>query len=133
MSVDPMQATSAGGERQTPEKTEHPAPPPLSSAPGNAPKEEIATAQSGAASPLIPEHEFKVQLDSATDDIMVYRVLDTKSGALVFQVPSAEVLSGIHQSQELLQQIASRGNAATADEVPATAVTGEGKNHGRKL
>jgi hypothetical protein len=132
MSVDPVQATSAGVERQTPEIKVHAAPPPLSAASGNAPKAETATTQSGAATLLIPEHEFKVQLDSATDNIMVYQVLDTKSGALVFQVPSAEVLSGIHQSQELLQQIASRGNAAT-DEATAASVKGEGKNHGSKL
>lgn len=133
MSVDPLQPNTAGVQHQAPDKKVHAASPPLSAASGGAPKEETATTQSAVNPPLIPEHEFKVQLDSSTDDIMVYQILDTKSGALVLQVPSAEVLSSIHQSQELLQRIASRGNASTSDEATAPVVKGEGKENGSKL
>jgi len=147
MSVDLVQADSAGvgqqlGQRaeqqvehQTPENKLHVAASSQSTASGNAPDAEIATTQSGAVPLLNVEHEVKVQLDSPADDIIVYQVLDTKSGALVLQVPSAEVLSGIHQTQELLQRIASRGKASTStsDEAPAPVVTGEEKNHGNKL
>jgi hypothetical protein len=94
---------------------------------------EIARTQNTPAPFLIPEHEVKVQVDTPADDILIYQVLDKQSGSLVLQVPSAEVLSGIHQSQELLQRIASRGRAATADPASAVVVNREGKNNGSKL
>ena len=59
--------------------------------------------------PLIPEYEVKVQLDMPEDSIIVYKVLEKESGAVVLQIPSAEQLRGIHQTQELLQRIAARG------------------------
>ena len=74
------------------------------------------------ASLLIPEHAVKVQLDTPEDDIILYQVLDKQSGALVLQGPSAEQLRGIHQTQELLQQIAARGKAPPSDAVPAPIV-----------
>ena len=130
MSVDPVQASTAGIERQAPEKKVHVAPPPPVAASGNISKTEIVPAQGASVPPLIPEHEVKVQLDSPTDDIIVYQVLDKQSGTLVLQVPSAEQLRGIHQSQELLQRIAARGKASTSDAASAPVVKGEGNNHG---
>jgi hypothetical protein len=47
-------------------------------------------------------------------------------------VPSAEQLRGMHQTWELLQQIAARGKAPS-DAVPAPVVKGEGKNNGNKF
>ena len=119
MNVDPVQASSAGIEHQTPEKKVHVAPPPPSAASGNTPKAEIARTENSPVPLLIPEHEVKVQPDTLANDIMIYQVLDKQSDALVLQVPSAEVLSGIHQTQELLQQIASRGKASTSDAASA--------------
>lgn len=116
MNVDPAQASSAGIERQTREIKVHIAPAQQSASSENVPKEENATTQSAPVPPLIPEHEVKVQLDTSADDAIVYQILDKQSGALVLQVPSAEQLRGIQQSQELLQRIAARGN-----------VKGEGK------
>jgi hypothetical protein len=127
MSVDPVHASSAGVERQTPEKKVHTAPPPPVAASGHAPKPEIATRQNVPAPPLIPEHEVKVQLDTSANDVIVYQVLDKQSGTLVLQVPSAAQIRGIQQSQELLQRIASRGKAATSDAASAAVVKGEGK------
>lgn len=131
MNVDPVQASSAGIEHQTPEKKVHVAPPPPSAASGNTPKAEIARTENSPVPLLIPEHEVKVQPDTLANDIMIYQVLDKQSGALVLQVPSAEVLSGIHQTQELLQRIASRGKVSTSD--AAAVVKGEEKNNGSKL
>src|SRR5258708_13370201 len=111
MNVGPVKTSSPGIERQTPEKTVHVAPPPLSAASGSVPKAEIARTQNSPAPLLIPEHEVKVQLDTPEDDIIVYQILDKQSGALVLQVPSAEQLRGIHQTQELLQQIAAKEKA----------------------
>ena len=133
MTVDPVQASLAGIERQTPEKKVHVASPPSSAASGNIPKTEIATTQSAFVPLIIPEHEVKVQLDTAEDGIVIYQVLDKQSGNLVLQVPSAEQLRGIHQTLELLQQIASRGNVSTSDAASTAVVKGEGNNHGSKL
>src|SRR6266436_7162808 len=129
MNVDPVKTTSLGIERQTPENKVHVAPPPLSAASGSAPKVEIARTQNNPVPLLIPEHEVKVQLDTPEDDIIVYQVLDKQSGNLVLQVPSAEQLRGIHQTQELLQQIASRGKISTSDGAPVPDVRGEGNNN----
>ena len=106
---------------------------PLVVSSGSAPKAEIARAQNSPVPLLIPEHEVKVQLDTPEDDIVVYQVLDKQSGALVLQVPSAEQLRGIHRTQELLQQIASRGKASPSNEASAPVVRGERKNNGNKL
>jgi hypothetical protein len=131
MNVGPVQVSSAGIGRQTPEKKLHAAPPPGSAGSGNGPKAEVAGTQNNPAPFLIPEHEVKVQWDTPADHIMVYQVLDKQSGALVLQVPSAEVLSGMHQTQELLQRIASRGKAPVLASAPV--VKEEEKNNGNKL
>jgi hypothetical protein len=90
MNVDPVRASSAEIERQTPEKKVQVAPPPPSAASGNTPKTEIAKRQNAPVPLLIPEHEVKVQLDTPEDDIIVYQVLDKQSGALVQTVPSSQ-------------------------------------------
>lgn len=133
MNVDPVKTSSPGIERLAPENKVHVAPPPLSAASGSVPKAEIDRTQSSPVPLLIPEHEVKVQLDTPEDDIMVYQVLDKQSGALVLQMPSAERLRGIHQTQELLQQIAARGKAQPSDAAPAPVVKEERKNNGNKL
>jgi hypothetical protein len=127
MNLGPVQSSSPGIERQTPEKKVPGAPSTSSAVSGNGPKLKIVRTQNSPEPLLVPEHEVKVQWDSPADHIMVYKVLDKQSGALVLQVPSAEVLSGMHQTQELLQQIASRGKASAAT------VKEEEKNHGSKL
>ena len=133
MNVDPVPTSAAGIERQTPERKLQAVPLPKSAVLGNAPNPEIAGTQNSPLSSLFPEHEVKVQLDTQGDDIVVYRVLDKQSGDLVLQVPSAEQLRGIHQSQELLQRIASRGKISTSAVAAAPVVKGEGTNHGSKL
>jgi hypothetical protein len=133
MNVDPVPTGRAGIERQTPEEKPHASSAPRGADSASGPKTEIAVPQNSPVPFLIPEHEVKVQLDTSEDDIVIYQVLNKQSGALVLQVPSAEQLRGIHQSQELLQRIAARGKASisAATSVPA-AIAEEGKN-GRKL
>jgi hypothetical protein len=111
MNVDPVQANVAGIERQTPENKVPVAPSPLGAASGNAPKTEITGAQYTPAPPVIPEHEVKLQLDTSSD-MVVYQLLDKQSGALVLQVPSAQQIRNIQQTQELLQRIAARGKVS---------------------
>jgi len=133
MNLDPVPTIATAVERQTPERKQHALPTARSAVSEDRPKAEIARIQNTPAPFLIPEHEVKVQVDTPADDILVYQILDKQSGSLVLQVPSAEVLSGIHQSQELLQRIAARGKATASDVASAPAVKGEENNHGSKL
>lgn len=50
-----------------------------------------------------------MHLDTQASAIVVYQVFNKESGSLVMQIPSVAQLRGIHQSQELLHQIALRG------------------------
>jgi len=127
MSIDPVHASPAGVERQTPERKAQAAPTPRRAVSENVPKVEIAKIQNSPAPSLFPEHEVKVQLDTSANDVIVYQVLDKQSGNLVLQVPSAAQIRGIQQAQELLQQIAARGVGATSDAASAAMVKGEGK------
>jgi hypothetical protein len=114
MNVNPMPTSLAGIQRQTPEKKQYAVPRPRTAISANVPKAEISRIQNSPAPSVFPEHEVKVQLDTPTDGVVVYRVLDKQSGDLVLQVPSAEQLNTMHQSQELLQRIASRGRVPTS-------------------
>lgn len=114
MNVDPVPTSLAGIERQTSERRQHTVPSPRTATSENVPKAEISRIQNSPAPSVFPEHEVKVQLDTPTDGVVVYRVLDKQSGDLVLQVPSAEQLNSMHQSQELLQRIASRGRVPTS-------------------
>jgi predicted PhzF superfamily epimerase YddE/YHI9 len=133
MSIDPVQGSKPGIELKTPEKKVHAAPVPPSAASGNTPKAEIVKPQIAPLQPIVPEHEVELQLDTSAGDVIVYRVLDKQSGSLVLQVPSAEQLRGIEQTQELLQQIGARGNVSTSGQAAAPVVKGEGSNHGGEL
>jgi len=111
MNVDPVQASAAGIERQTPEK-KVPVTPSSQGAPsGDVPKTEITETQYTPAPSVIPEHEVKLQLDTSSD-MVVYQILDKQSGALVLQVPSAQQIRNIQQTQELLQRIAARSETS---------------------
>ena len=76
---------------------------------GTIPKTASAATQDTAAPSTFPEHETKLTLDTPQDNIIVYQVFNKQSGSLVLQVPSVAQLRGIHQSQELLHEVASRG------------------------
>src|SRR5882724_1895687 len=108
MSVNPVHARTAGIERPTPEKKQHAVPNPRSAdsgnkSSGNNSRVEIAKPGNIPAPLAIPEHEVKVILDTPENNTLVYQVLDKKSGDVVLQVPSAEQLRGVHETQELLQ------------------------------
>src|ERR1700704_2123220 len=133
MRVDPLYASTAGIERSTPEKKQHAVPSPRSADPGNNSKIEIAKPRNISAPLAIPEHEVKVIIDTPGNDTLVYQVLDKQSGDVVLQVPSAEKLRGIHESQELLQQITARAAAPTSGEVSAPDAKVERTKNGSKL
>jgi hypothetical protein len=135
MSVDPVHASTAGIERPTLEKKQHPVPTPRgadlgSKSLGTNSKAEVAKPKNVPAPLLIPEHEVKVILDAPLHNTLVYQVLDKQSRDVVLQLPSAEHLRGIHESQELLQRIAARGRVPSSDDATATAVKGEENKNG---
>jgi hypothetical protein len=111
MEIGALQAISLGIERPATEQQGHSLTP---VALGTGPKGEGVKKQSGPIPPLIPEHEVEVQWDKPTDQILIYRIVDKGSGALVLQVPSVEVLSSMHQTREILQKAVSRKAAAVA-------------------
>jgi len=133
MNVDPVHASSTGNERPTPEKKLQSVPTPRTANSGNNSRAEIAKPRNIPAPLTIPEHEVKVILDTPDNNTMVYQVLDKESGALVLQVPSAEQLRAMHQTQELLQQVAARGKAAISDAPSVPVAKEEGSNNGNKL
>ena len=121
MNVDPVHTSTAEIERPTPDKKLHAVLAARTADSGNNLKAEIAKPKNIPAPLAIPEHEVKVVLDTPGNNIMVYQVLDKESGSLVLQVPSAEQLRALHQTQELLQQVIVRARAAISD-APSTAV-----------
>jgi hypothetical protein len=132
MNVDLVHNSSAGIERLTPDKK----PPAAQLARNNEAvihaKAEISSPKNIAAPLSIPVHEVKVILDTSDNNTLVYQVLDKDSGDVVLQVPTADQLRGIHESQELLQRIAARGKAG-ASEPAASSGKVEGNGNGNQL
>ena len=138
MRVDPVYASTARIERPTPEKKQHAVPNARNAdlgnkSSGNNSKVEIARPGNISVPLAIPEHEVKVIIDTPGNDTLVYQVLDKQSGDVVLQVPSAEKLRGIHESQELLQRIAARAAAPTSGEVSGPVAKVERTTNGNKL
>jgi len=113
MSVDPVQGSSSVIEQPVPDRKQHAASPPKNTDSDATVKVEIS--QEGATPPplAIPEHEVKVVLDTRYNNTLVYQILDKQSGDVVLQLPPAEQLRGLQESQELLQRIAARGRSAS--------------------
>jgi hypothetical protein len=133
MSVDPVQSNSARIENQAPAKKAHAVPPSPIAVVDNGPKTDSVTTKSTESSAvplLIPEHEVKVVVDTPPDGILIYQFLDKQSGNLVLQVPSEGQVRGIHQTQELLQQIANRGKTSIQEAASTAVVTGKGNSNG---
>jgi uncharacterized FlaG/YvyC family protein len=138
MTVDPVHSSTTAIERPTPEKKQHAVPTPRSVDSGNQSsgsnsKAEIVRPRNIPAPLAIPEHEVKVILDTPENNTLVYQVLDKQSGDVVLQVPSAEQLRGVHETQELLQRISARGNTATSEGPASPVARREGTNDGSKL
>jgi hypothetical protein len=138
MSVNPVHASTAEIERPSPERKPHAGPNPRNADSANKSlgtnnKVEIVKPRNIPAPLAIPEHEVKVILDTPRNNTLVYQVLDKQSGDVVLQVPSAEQLRGIHESQELLQRIAARARVSIADDTAAPAVKSKGSKNGNQL
>ena len=138
MSVDPVKPAPAAIERPTPAKKQHNTPAlhvadAVNHSAGNSSKVEISKPKNIPAPLAIPEHEVKVVLNVPDNSTLVYQVLNKESGDVILQVPSAEQLRGIHDSQELLQRIAARGKDAVSGEASTPAANAGGNDNGNKL
>jgi hypothetical protein len=138
MSVDPVHNSSPGIERTTPEQKPHTTPAlrthePVNESAGTSAKVEISRPNNIPAPLAIPEHEVKVVLDTPDNNTLVYQVLNKQSGEVILQVPSADQLRGIHDSQELLQRIAARSTEPASVENSLPPVKTGGNDHGNKL
>jgi hypothetical protein len=69
---------------------------------GDAPKQELRSPQSTPATSEIPSDEVQVQRDSATEEIVIKYV--DRSGNVILQVPSSEVLDVARVIDQNLQQ-----------------------------
>lgn len=69
---------------------------------------------------MVPEDEVKVQWDNPmADNIEIYQFLNQRSGNLILQLPSEQVLSVVHGIQEQFQEDAARTEAAHQDQPEA--------------
>jgi hypothetical protein len=117
MSVGPVQPPGSTIDRNPGEKLRAAPPRPVSE---NRPAPETAKLKSGPPVPSIPEDEVEVQWDNQIKDEMIYQFRDGRSGALVLQVPSEEVLNVAHGiDEEFLKESAPK-------QVSAPPARGEG-------
>ena len=120
MSVGPVQHSPNVVDAQESANQVRPAQPRGSSS-GNQPVREVAKPQSFSPVPPIVEDEVKLQWDSS-DGVRIYQFVDQKSGVLILQIPSEEVLKvgrGIQESlQESLQRQALQDGLAQRQSAP---------------
>jgi hypothetical protein len=135
MSIHPVQGTGPANETQFADANVRPWPP-RSSAPAAAgssqlnsevaPKQELRNPQNESASREMPQDVVQVQRDGGTNGEIVIRYLD-RSGDVILQVPSAQVLAMTRTIDENFQQEAKARSAA----VGTTQAGSEGgKTHG---
>ena len=93
--------------------------------PGTSPKQEPRIPQNAAASLEMPQDEVQVQRDGGTNGEIVIRYVD-RSGDVILQVPSSQVLGMTRAIDEDFQQAArARENAGATQ-----AGSERGKTHG---
>jgi hypothetical protein len=115
MSIDPVQFVPVQPvELAFPDKTKaQSAPPSPGSTAGSVPNEETPDFPPAAEPDFVPSEEVKVQRDYPTGQ-QVYQFIDRRSGILVLQIPSEQMLNFIHEVQQEWQQLTSKpanGNA----------------------
>ncbi|MFZ1158399.1 MAG: hypothetical protein WAO10_11495 [Candidatus Sulfotelmatobacter sp.] len=93
---------------------------------GTLPKQKELGVKNLSSPAQLPQDEVQVQRDSQIKDEVIIKYLNTATGDLILQVPSAEVLSvdrGIYQ--EFQQQAKVRENAGTAPVADRPSTEGE--------
>lgn len=76
---------------------------------GNHPTVDRAEIRNGQSTPAVSHEVVKVHSDTTTGTpILVYEFLDSNSGAVVFQIPSDQMLSLVQDIRQRLQRMAAR-------------------------
>jgi len=106
MNIGPTQTVAVAEDRSSEKPRKHaPRPPSL----GNSPKVEPVTLPNREASSAIPHEVVKVHSDTSTGSpIQVYEFVDARSGSVVFQIPSDQMLNLVQDIRQRLQQMAAR-------------------------
>ncbi len=108
MSINPVQVVPTGVQhvgptpklRQTPSSTNSRDPV----------KMEAARTKDAPTAAPFPETEVKVHPDNSTGvQVLVYQFLNTKSGSVVYQIPSEQLLGLMKTIQQQLQRLGSKG------------------------
>ena len=107
MNIGPTQIVPVGAESRSFELTPKPArgTPSL----GDQPKVERSEIRNGEPAPAVSHEVVKVHSDTSTGSpILVYEFVDSRSGALVFQIPSAQMLNLVQDIRQRLQRMAAK-------------------------
>ncbi len=67
------------------------------------PSREESAQKNTAPVPSVPQDEVRVQQDTPADYIMIYQFVNQQSGSLILQMPDEQVLSIVHEIQQMLQ------------------------------
>ena len=110
MNIGPTQIVPVGAESQTSEDTQQPVRPTPSL--GDHPKAEPVESQNSEPVASVGDEVVQVHSDTSTGSaILVYEFVDSKSGSLVFQIPSAQMLNLVQDIRQRLQKMAASEQA----------------------
>lgn len=136
MSINPVPAIGPVSDGQSADARSDPRQQPASAAsgteiaqpdPGTQPNQETRIPQNVSESNDLPQDEVQVQRDTETTEIVI-KYLD-RSGSVILQVPSSQVLALAHAIAQDFHQAATEQQAAQGER--ATEADGEGgKVHG---
>jgi hypothetical protein len=82
---------------------------------GNGPEAETGATQSVAEPDLAPTEEVEMQRDPPTGE-PVYQFIDRRSGSLILQIPSEQMLNFIREVQQQWQQLTSKSAGKSTGE-----------------
>jgi len=104
MNIGPTQIVPVGAGSQTSEDTQPPARPTPSL--GDRPKAESVESQNPEPLASAGDEVVQVHSDTSTGSpILVYEFVDSRSGSLVFQIPSAQMLNLVQDIRQRLQRM----------------------------
>lgn len=105
MNIGPTQIVPAMAGNQTSESTRQPAQ--STPNPANRPRVEPNEIRNRELAISVADEVVKVHADTSTgSSILVYEFVDSRSGSLVFQIPSAQMLKLVQDIRQRLERMA---------------------------
>lgn len=109
MNIGPTQIAAVTADHPAPTGTDRSAATAPSPASDDVPKTGSGEAGISAAPTLAPDAVVNVHPDTSTgQQILVYEFVNPKSGALIFQIPSEQMLNLVQVIRQRLQQMAAK-------------------------